>query len=165
MAELIQLVLAIGSFFVLILLGLLFGRRAEIRHFRDLDQRESRLQFMLTTQLKTCIAAAPQGKTPTMLLAQTVVASDYLKSFLAKLRNIFGGEIRGFETLLDRARREVTVQLQEQALEHGYNAICNVRLNSVNINGLDRRASAMATIIGTATAYDCTSPNVGPSDD
>jgi uncharacterized protein YbjQ (UPF0145 family) len=153
MSDLIELAITFGTFCALIMLGLLFGRRAEKRHFRELEQREARMQHMLATQLTTCVAADPQGKTPTIILAETVVASDYLKSFLAKLRNIFGGNIRGFELLQERARREVTVQLKERAQESGYNALCNVRLTSVNLMGLDPRAPSMATVIGTGTAY------------
>lgn len=154
MADLLELAVAVGTFVLLICVGLFFGRRAEKRHFRDLEQREGRLQHVFATQLSKCLGAAPGGKTPTIVLAETVVASDYLKSFLAKLRNIFGGNIPGFEALQERARREVTVQLKERALENGYNAICNLRLTSVNLGGLDPRAAAMATIIGTATAYE-----------
>ena len=74
------------------------------------------MQHLFATQLNRHVSPPRRwGKTPTIVLAETVVASDYLKSFLAKLRNIFGGDIRGFELLQERARREVTLQLKERA--------------------------------------------------
>lgn len=149
-------IIAFVSFLIFMSLGFFFGRRAERRHFYNLQQRELDRRDVVTTQLKTFLAPAPGGKPPRLLVAETVVASDYLKSFLAKLRNIFGGEVRSFETLLERARREVTVQLQEQAAAKGYNAICNVRLNTASVGGMSSKAAAMAAIIGWATAYDTT---------
>ena len=59
------------------------------------------------TQIRSFPAYAAVGPLPTMLVAEVVISSDYLKSFLARLRNIFGGEIRSVGTLLERARREV----------------------------------------------------------
>jgi uncharacterized protein YbjQ (UPF0145 family) len=154
--ELIQFVLTVGGFFLFISLGFFFGRRAERRHFRDLRRREAAFQDVMTTQLKHFHAAAPGGKQPKLIVAETVIASDYMKSFLAKLRNIFGGEVRSFETLLERGRREVTVKLKEKAVAEGYNAICNVRLNTASIGGMSAKAAAMASILGWATAYDTT---------
>jgi uncharacterized protein YbjQ (UPF0145 family) len=66
--------------------------------------------------------------------------------------------VKSFETLLERGRREVTIQLKEQAASEGYNAICNVRLNTASVGGMSNRAAAMASVIGWATAYDCDVP-------
>jgi uncharacterized protein YbjQ (UPF0145 family) len=92
-----------------------------------------------------------------MIVKEVVIASDYLKSFLAKLRNIFGGEVRSFETLLERARREALLRIIEEAQSNGYNAICNLRMDTAEIGGnLDKKGAAMATILASATAYRTT---------
>lgn len=108
---------------------------------------------MIATQSKQFLRPRPGGGPPSLIVAEVVVASDYLKTFAATLRNIFGGNVRSFETLLERARREATLRLLDQAREQGYNAICNLRLEAPNIGGMNRKGAAMATIIGTATAY------------
>ena len=43
----------------------------------------------------------------TLVFGQTVVATDYLKTFVASIENLFGGELKSFATLMDRARREL----------------------------------------------------------
>ena len=152
------------TFVIFISLGFTFGRAAERRHFAQLRRREAACQNIVTTQVKHFMAPASEGKTPRLLVAETVVASDYLKTFLARFRNIFGGEVRSFQTLLERGRREVTVQLQEQAAAAGYNALCNVRLNTAHVGGSYANAAAMASIIGWATAYDMSPHVVTPTD-
>ncbi len=149
----IELAFTLGSFAVLMTLGIVFGRGAERKHFADIVRREAAMTDFTATQTKTYLRPTYE-KPPALIVAETVVASDYLKTFVASLRNLFGGEVRSFETLLERARREVTLRLMEEARSQGYNAICNVRLNSVNIGGQGRQAAAMATILGSATAYD-----------
>lgn len=154
MAEQFQFFVTVGGFLLFMSLGFFFGRRAERQHFKYLRWRESLLEDVIATQMKSYLAPAPGGKTPKLIVAETVIASDYLKSFLARLRNIFGGEVKSFETLLERGRREVTAQLKEQAVADGYNAICNVRLNTASVGGMSARAAAMASVIGWATAYE-----------
>ncbi|MEM8677823.1 MAG: heavy metal-binding domain-containing protein [Planctomycetota bacterium] len=162
MHEIIGLLFSIGVSFVLLMIGLVFGGAAERRHFRELQHREETMQHVLTTQVRVFLVPNPEGKTPRLVMAETVIASDYLKSFLGGLRKIFGGNIKSFETLLERGRREVTVKLKEQASELGYNAICNVRLTAANVGGVGGGAVAMAAVQGWATAYDATNNAAQP---
>ena len=124
MHEIIGLVFSLGVSVVLLTIGLVFGGAAERRHFRALQHREETMQHVLTTQVRVFLVPHPNGKPPRLVVAETVIASDYLKSFLGGLRNIFGGNVKSFESLLERGRREVTVKLQEQATELGYIALC-----------------------------------------
>ena len=41
---------------------------------------------------------------------------DYLKNFLSRIRNIFGGEMKSYRTLMVRARREALLRIVEQAV-------------------------------------------------
>ncbi len=89
-----------------------------------------------------------------MIVKEVIIASDFLKSNLAKLRNIFGGEVYSFETLLERARREALLRIIEEAQSSGYNAICNLRMDTAEIGGnLSKKGTAMASILASATAY------------
>lgn len=149
---------------VLLLLagGFTFGKLAERKHFAKLAARESGNGSFLVTQLKSFPAHAPGSTSPRIVIAETVVASDYFKSFLASLRRLFGGEVRSFHTLLDRARRETTQRLVEQAQSLGYNAICNLRLETADVGGstASKKGAAMVAILGSATAYHFDAPTV-----
>ena len=138
----------------LLALGLIVGSHTERRHFRNIERREREMSDMLVTQLKSFPAAVP-GDTPACLVvAEVVIATDYLKSFLARLRGIFGGEVKSYHSLLVRARSEACLRIQEDACREGYNAICNVRFETADIGGNSTmRKVAMVAIIASGTAY------------
>lgn len=142
---------------LLILLGLVAGKIAEQNHLRDLARREAGLREMLVTDVRGFDPAVDRSQTPTMVVAEAIISTDYLKSFLARLRNIFGGEVKSFLTLIQRARREALLRIMEQARDRGYNAICNARLETADI-GLStgaqaQRGATMSAIIASGTAY------------
>ena len=152
-----ELIFTLGVFIFLLLMGLIVGGMTERNHFRRLAERDAQTQNVLVTQLRSFPGYVPADRTPTMLVAEVVISSDYLKSFLAGLRNIFGGEVRSFQTLLERARREALVQIKEQAKAQGYNAVCNVRLETADLAGRNsgsKNKIVMAAILASATAYD-----------
>lgn len=146
-----------GFFVFFILLGFFVGGATERRHLANLTRREEATSGFLATQSKHYLGNPEAGHTPTMIVKEVIIASDYLKSFLAKLRNIFGGEVHSFETLLERARREALLRIIEEAQSNGYNAICNVRMDTAEIGGnLDKKGAAMASMLASATAYRTT---------
>lgn len=164
-------VLGIACFVVptalFLILGLVVGGSVERSHFRSLEMREQRTSDMLTSQIKSFPAAGNSKQPPKLIVAECVIATDYLKSFLAGLRNIFGGEVRSYETLLVRARREATLRILEEARQNGYNAICNLRLETADIGGSvtqqRRGGTVMAAILASATAYHAAIPALTPS--
>ncbi len=151
MADLLPLLVPL----MLIAVGFVCGRLAERKHLARLCQREADNREFLITQLKSFPARTVGSEPPQIVLAETVVSSDYFKTSVAKLRGLFGGEVRSFQSLLDRARRETTQRLVEQAQHLGYNAICNLRLERADVGGstADKKAAAMVAILGSATAY------------
>ena len=149
----------------LVVFGLIFGRMSEKKHFRELDEREAATQDMLVTQLKS-YPLSDEMSPPRLVMSEVVIASDYLKSFFSKWRNVFGGEMKSFRLMQDRAKREAILRLVEQAKSHGYNAICNVRLNGADIGGNTAGSKGkvpMAAVIATATAYNTTAAGPPPS--
>jgi uncharacterized protein YbjQ (UPF0145 family) len=150
-----ELLIQIGIVAFLILLGWVAGSWAERRHLRHLEAREQSHSHFLVTQLKSYPNATPGAEAPQLILGEAVVASDYFKTFLASLRRLFGGEVRSFQSLLSRARREATQRVVEQATELGYNAICNLRIETADIGGntAQKKGAAMVAIIASATAY------------
>ena len=152
-----ELILGFGAVLFFLFLGLIVGGINERNHFRQLDMREAQTRDILVTQLKSFPAATAVERTPRMLVAEVVISSDYLKSFLAGIRNIFGGEVRSFQTMLERARREALQRMKEEARQMGYNAICNVRLETADIGGRGSSSNKrifMAAILASSTAYN-----------
>ena len=143
----------LAGFVFFILLGLFAGGYNERRHLRKLDRREKALCHMPVTQVKSFPAFAG-GKRPAMVIGEVVITTDYLKNFLAAIRNIFGGRVKSYQSLLVRARREATLRVMEKARSQGYNALCNVRLETADVGGsTSSRKVAMVAIIASGTAY------------
>ena len=83
-----------------------------------------------------------------MVYAGVVVSSDYFRRMLAAIRNFFGGNIRSYETLLDRARREAVLRLKEQAAEKGANAVLNFKLETASLGNIHQpqQGGAVGTV-------------------
>ena len=145
------------AFFAFPIVAIISGRVIESRHFRSLDEREERFRDIIVTQTKDCPLAAPGSPPPRMLVAEVVIGSDYLKTFLASIRQLVGGQVGSYQKMLTRARREAILRLQAQAREQGYNALANLRVQTADVGGgavmNPKQASAMAPIMASATAY------------
>lgn len=63
----------------------------------------------------------------------TVRAKHAGKDLLAGLKNIVGGELKGYTELLQEAREEATERMVQQAKSVGANAILNVRYTTTSI--------------------------------
>ena len=142
----------VGPVIILLILGFSVGGWVERAHLRRLDRREKALRHVFVTDLKTLpagCAAQPCG----LVTGEVVVASDYFKTFAAGLRKILGGELRTYDSLLTRARREALVRVMEAAHAMGANHVINVRLTTSNISGIQRRkAAAMVEVCAYGTA-------------
>ena len=120
-------------FVALLLLGYGFGQFIEKRHYRSIVKREQELQSVLVIGSKH----PPQGTrhNQQLVMGSVVVASDYFKSFVASLVNIFGGRVRTYEPLLDRGRREALLRVKEQAREINASHVFNIRYETSRIGG------------------------------
>ena len=120
-------------FVVLLLLGFGFGQLNEKRHYRSIIRREKELQTVVVVGSRH----PPAGKTShqQLVVGNVVVASDYFKSFVASLVNIFGGRVRTFEPLLDRGRREALLRVKEQAKSIGASHVFNIKYETSRIGG------------------------------
>ena len=89
------LLFQLAIFGTFIALGLFVGGYVERRHLADLDRREQDSQSVLCTQIKS-FPYSDATKPPMMLCSEVVISSDYLKTLMAFIRKIFGGELRSF---------------------------------------------------------------------
>jgi len=63
----------------------------------------------------------------------TVRAKHMGRDMMAGLKNIFGGELKGYTELLAESREEAIDRMIEQAKSIGANAIVNVRFSTSSI--------------------------------
>lgn len=62
-----------------------------------------------------------------LVQGSTVRAKHAGRDFMAGLKNIFGGELKGYTELLQDARENALERLREEAEAAGANAVVNVR--------------------------------------
>jgi uncharacterized protein YbjQ (UPF0145 family) len=63
----------------------------------------------------------------------TVRAKNIGKDFLAGMKNIVGGELKGYTELLHEARQEALDRMVQQAQQLGANAIINIRFATSSV--------------------------------
>lgn len=75
------------------------------------------------------------------------------RDFMAGLKNIFGGELKGYTELLQESREEATDRMKQQADAVGANAVLNIRFSTSSI----AQGAAEVYIYGTAVVLEETS--------
>ena len=118
-------------FIILMMLGYGFGTWAEKRHYKSIEKRERQYQKLPTIALKHPLPQPGKVVKTQLASGNVVISVDYFKRFLAALRNIFGGRVSSYESLVDRARREATLRMKESC--PGATQIINVRLETASI--------------------------------
>ncbi len=142
------------TFLVLMLLGYGFGTWAEKRHYKSIEEREAKYQKLPTIGLKHPLPQKGRVVKTQLALGNVVISVDYFKRFLASLRNIFGGRVSSYETLIDRARREATLRMKESCPDA--TQIINVRLETASISKDTNKGSIGSIEVfayGTAITY------------
>lgn len=126
-------------FLTLLALGYGFGRHAEKRHYKSIIEREKALNRIPAVATK--IPPADGHYHPLLVSGSVVVSVDYFKRFIAGLRNLLGGRVTAYETLLDRARREAILRMKEEAEKAGAAYIFNIKLETSRISQGNKRNS------------------------
>ncbi len=65
-----------------------------------------------------------------LVSGSTVRAKHFGRDFMAGLKNIVGGELKGYTELLEESRKEAISRMIKQAQGIGANAIVNVRFST-----------------------------------
>lgn len=139
-------------FLVLLAIGYGFGRVAELRHFKSIRQREQALQSI--PAIATKIPDPTLRPRETQLVAGNVVISvDYFKRFIAGLRNLVGGRVTSYETLLDRARREAILRMKDEANALGASLIFNVKFETSSITKGRKNQVGAVEVYAYGTAF------------
>jgi len=138
-------------FLSLMALGYLAGSTLEKKHYISIQEREKELLHLPVTTTKNVPYPSSQVRSLELVDGNAVISVDYFKRILARLRNIFGGTVKSYESLLDRARREAVLRMKEQAPDAAM--IVNVRIETSAIGKYSARRNVScleALAYGTA---------------
>lgn len=85
-----------------------------------------------------------------LVQGSTVRAKHLGRDIMAGLKNIVGGELRGYTELMNDARREAIDRMVDEAATKGADAVVNVRLTTANIAGGAAEILAYGTAVKLA---------------
>jgi uncharacterized protein YbjQ (UPF0145 family) len=104
---------------------------------------------MLVTNLEI-VPGKRVGRHLGLVQGSTVRSKHVGKDIMAGLKNIVGGELKGYTDLLKEAREEATERMVEQAQSVGANAVLNVRFSTSSIT----QGAAEMLAYGTAVVLE-----------
>ncbi len=85
-----------------------------------------------------------------LVQGSSVRAKHVGRDIMAGLKNLFGGELKGYTELLQESREEAMDRLRQQAESVGGNAILNVRFSTSSI----AQGAAEIYVYGTAVVME-----------
>jgi len=141
----------LGITVLLLVMGLVIGSTVESSHFRRLARREQQLASIMVSDLRR-LPVNWQASDGMLVTGEAVIATDYFKVFVAGLRNLFGGRVKSYESLVERARREAIVRMLQQAQSAGANVVWNVRIETTTIQGKQQGKSGGIEVLAYGTA-------------
>lgn len=146
--------------------GYLVGQYFERRHLASLVARERRtkhIKLMTSKNIPSCLslASVERGREDNqinetglqlnakLVMGTCVLSVSYFKQLEIMLRQLFGGRIRTYEGLVDRARREAILRLKAQCrnAEH----VVNLRVETAAI-AQGKQDSRCVEVLAYATA-------------
>ncbi len=134
---------------IVLIVGATVGRFQEKRHLASLDDREPAVAGITVTDLR----GTPPGMiaiSGELVMGQVVLGSDRGKQVVAQLRSLLGGEVRSFQKILVRARREAQLRMLEEARRLGADCVVNVRFETSEVTNLAAEVLCYGTAMRTA---------------
>ncbi len=154
----VEMSVRFGIPLALLVVTYFIGTTLERRHYASIRERESRLRSLPAITFRS-VPPGWKATECTLVTGSVVISVDYFKRFLSGLRMIFGGRVRSYETLLDRARREALLRLKEDAVERGYHAVLNVRLETCRMaNARNSESIAGVEVLAFGTGVKLLNP-------
>jgi uncharacterized protein YbjQ (UPF0145 family) len=126
-------IIQLGVFLVLLAIGVFAGRANEKRHYRELAEAEDDLRDVVASSGRATGEAEGFSR-GTLVVGSVVIAEDYFKRVASGLKSLVGGNLRSYETLLERGRREAIVRMKQQARRLGATHVVNVRLETASLS-------------------------------
>jgi uncharacterized protein YbjQ (UPF0145 family) len=138
-------------FLTLLALGYGFGRYAEKRHYKSILERENDLNRIPAIVLRFPPPSTKPQRTE-LVMGSVVISNDYFKRIAASLRNLIGGRVKSYESLLDRARREAVLRMKEQADAMGANMVFNIKMETASISKGRKNKVGSVEVLAYGTA-------------
>lgn len=136
---------------LLLAVGYFTGQYLEKRHYKSIFRREAELRELTAVATKFLPETEREPRT-TLVVGNCVISVDYFKRFVAGLRNLVGGRIITYETLVDRARREAVLRMKEQARSEGAALVFNVKIETSSISKGRRNTIGSIEVLAYGTA-------------
>ncbi len=126
----------------------------ERKHYVSINAREKMFMKLPVVTSKKLIEGLIVDKA-WLTKGSVVISLNYFKRFLAGLRNIVGGRVKSYESLLDRGRREAILRMKSEAVDA--DIIINMRFETSTLGRSTRRKKGLGCIevlaYGTALIF------------
>ncbi|MCM1004655.1 MAG: YbjQ family protein [Candidatus Gastranaerophilales bacterium] len=141
---------------ILLIICYFTGNTIEKNHYKVIKQREVALYKKPYITFSKKILNGKNVVGAELVSGVVVIGCDYFKSFLASLRNLFGGNVSAYESVLDRGRREALLRMREYAAQLGANIVMNVKIETVMLDPLGTSNNPKVSVMayGTAVKYE-----------
>ena len=135
---------------ILLTVGFFSGVYVEKKHYESIKKRE-RQTLHVPVVTFGAKQALPEAIDAQMFVGSVVISSDYFKTFVLALRNLVGGRVVVYESLLDRGRREAILRMKEEAIAWGATQVLNLRLETATIGGNSNKGTVSIEVIAYGT--------------
>lgn len=140
MGDLIGIIFSI----IAIIIGFLFGRKAESKHLEDIKLRE---QMLLNLPVRAETELHSNAIAAQLVTGSVVVANDRFKEVVSSFESFFGKKLTSLESLVDRGRREALLRLKSEARAWGADEVVHLRLSSSAVDRLGVEIFASGTAV------------------
>lgn len=132
------------------------GTIREKKHYESIKNRELKLYKHPYISFAKKVNSSKPVKNSQLVASSVVIGCDGFKSFLANLKNIFGGNISAYESVLDRGRREAILRIREEAVKYKADLVMNLKIDTIMLDpiGTNTNPKVCITAYGTAIEYD-----------
>lgn len=138
-------------FVVLFFIGYFVGRWNERRHYASIRKRERELAGVLVFSNRFPPVAARRIDSR-LVSGSAVISDDYFKRVMSGLYSFFGGRVRSYESLIDRARREAVLRMKHEANKLGAEMIINVKFQTFAIGGRNENSVKGVEVLAYGTS-------------
>jgi uncharacterized protein YbjQ (UPF0145 family) len=127
---------------MVLLEGIIFCQKITERNF-------TRGSLMIVTTTDVIQGAAIEAYLG-IVTAEVVYGSNFLRDFLAGIRDVIGGRTGSYEQLFEKGQREAIAELQQRAQRLGADAVIGIEIDTGTINVDQKGALLLITATGTA---------------
>lgn len=151
---------AILIWLALVVVGYVFGQRAERKHYRSIQQRERALLALPAINARIPVGKPGRVARAELVYGSAVISVDFFKRVAAGLRAVVGGRVQSYETLVDRARREAVLRMKESCANA--DQVINLRLETATVFGSESGSVGSVEVLAYGTAVYFEHPDTAP---